>query len=65
MRTWKAVTIALLVPLLMAQEIPYKGPPGGYTVDNPLPAMTMPFRRLHSAPTSTPRTCCSPHGAPR
>ena len=50
MRTWKAVTIALLVPLLMAQEIPYKGPPGGYTVDNPLPAMTMPFRRLHSAP---------------
>ena len=21
--------------------------------------------RLHSAPTSTPRTCCSPHGAPR
>jgi hypothetical protein len=50
MRNLVVFLTALAVPLLMAQGIPYQGPAGGYSVDNPLPAMTMPFRRLHSAP---------------
>ncbi len=66
MKTWHAIVAILAVPFLAAQTGPndYQGPPqmSGYTMANPLPALTMPFRRLHSAPirltalSPTPKT---------
>ncbi|MBP1179978.1 hypothetical protein [Methylobacterium sp. PvR107] len=50
MRSWHAILAVLLVPFMMAQTIPYQGPSNSYSVDNPLPAMTMPFARLHRDP---------------
>lgn len=51
MKLWHAIVAIVAIPLLAAQSIPYQGPGGGgYSMSNPLPAMTMPFRRSHSVP---------------
>lgn len=51
MKLWHALVAVFAIPLLAAQSIPYQGPAGGgYSMSNPLPAMTMPFRRSHSVP---------------
>jgi hypothetical protein len=63
MKLWHALVALFAIPLLAAQTIPYQGPAGGgYSMSNPLPAMTLPFRRAHSAPIrlkalgTTPKT---------
>lgn len=51
MKFWHAIVAIAAIPLLSAQIGPndYAGvPASGYTMERPLPAMTMPFRRLHS-----------------